>query len=57
MDPEECCESGCVPCERDRDGEEPLDLMNYIGGQFVPPSNDDWLNVLEPAPGLSLIHI
>ena len=51
MDPEECCESGCVPCERDRDGEEPVDLMNYIGGQFVPPSNDDWLNVLEPATG------
>ena len=49
MDPDECCDSGCVPCERDRDGVAPLDLENYIGGKFVSHSNDDWLNVLEPA--------
>jgi len=56
LDPEQCCESGCVPCERDRDGQAPLDLMNYIGGEFVSHSGDDanenhWLNVVEPATG------
>ncbi len=56
MEPERCCESGCIPCERDRDGAAPLDLSNYIGGAFVGHSGDaanehDWLNVVEPATG------
>lgn len=51
MDPEKCCESGCTPCERDPVGSEPRDLCNYIDGEFVCHSNDDWLNVLKPATG------
>ena len=51
MEPDKCCESGCIPCERDPDGEEPLDLCNYIGGEFVCHSGDEWINVLEPATG------
>lgn len=51
MDPEKCCESGCIPCERDPVGSEPRDLCNYIDGKFVWHSNDDWLNVLKPATG------
>jgi len=57
MDPDECCDSGCVPCERDRDGVAPLDLENYIGGKFVSHSNDDWLNVLEPATGYRFARV
>ena len=51
MEPDKCCESGCIPCERDPDGQEPLDLCNYIGGEFVCHSGDEWINVLEPATG------
>ena len=51
MDPEKCCESGCTPCERDPVGSEPRDLCNYIDGEFVCHSNDDWMNVLKPATG------
>ncbi|MDP6562883.1 MAG: aldehyde dehydrogenase [Candidatus Thalassarchaeum sp.] len=51
MDSEKCCDSGCTPCERDPDGKEPLDLCNYVGGEFVCHSSDDWMNVLEPATG------
>ncbi len=51
MEPEKCCDSGCTPCERDPDGKEPLDLCNYVGGEFVCHSGDDWMNVLEPATG------
>ena len=51
MAPDKCCESGCIPCERDPDGQEPLDLCNYIGGEFVRHSGDEWINVLEPATG------
>ena len=51
MEPDKCCESGCIPCERDPDGQEPLDLCNYIGGEFVCHSGDKWINVLEPATG------
>jgi len=51
MEPDKCCESGCIPCERDPDGQEPLDLCNYIGGKFVCHSGDEWINVLEPATG------
>ena len=62
MEPEKCCESGCVPCERDRDGEAPLDLLNYIGGEFVGHSGNeadenDWLNVLEPATGYRFARV
>ena len=46
MDPEKCCESGCTPCERDPVGSEPRDLCNYIDGEFICHSNDDWMNVL-----------
>ena len=52
LDPEKCCDSGCTPCERDPIGSEPRDLCNYIGGKFVCHSNDEWMNVLEPARGL-----
>ena len=51
MDPEKCCESGCTPCERDPVGSEPRDLCNYIDGEFICHSNDDWMNVLKPATG------
>ena len=51
MEPEKCCESGCIPCERDPDGKEPIDLCNYIGGEFVCHSGNEWKNVLEPATG------
>jgi len=51
MDPEKCCDSGCIPCERDLDGKEPFDLCNYVGGEFVCHSGEDWMNVLEPATG------
>ena len=62
MEPEKCCESGCVPCERDRDGEAPLDLLNYIGGEFVGHSGNEadennWLNVLEPATGYRFARV
>ena len=62
LEPEKCCESGCVPCERDRDGEAPLDLLNYIGGEFVGHSGNeadenDWLNVLEPATGYRFARV
>jgi len=51
MDPEKCCDSGCTPCERDPDGKRPFDLCNYIGGEFLCQSGDEWMNVLEPASG------
>ena len=51
MDPEKCCESGCTPCERDPVGSEPRDLCNYIDGEFICHSSDDWMNVLKPATG------
>ena len=51
MDPDKCCDSACIPCERDSAGSEPTDLCNYVGGAFVRHSNDDWMNVLEPATG------
>ncbi len=51
MNPEKCCDSGCTPCERDPDGKEPIDLCNYIGGEFVCHSGNEWMNVLEPATG------
>ena len=51
MEPDKCCESGCIPCERDSDGQEPLDLCNYIDGGFVCHTGDEWMNVLEPATG------
>jgi len=62
LEPEKCCESGCVPCERDRDGEAPLDLLNYIGGEFVGHSGNEadennWLNVLEPATGYRFARV
>jgi len=62
LEPEKCCESGCIPCERDREGEAPLDLLNYIGGEFVGHSGNeadenDWLNVLEPATGYRFARV
>ena len=51
MDPDKCCDSACVPCERDPADSEPIDLCNYVGGAFVCHSNDEWMNVLEPATG------
>ena len=57
MEPEKCCESGCIPCERDREGVTPLDLENYVNGKFVPHSNDNWLNVLEPATGYRFARV
>ena len=57
MDPEKCCESGCNPCERDPDKEGPIDLYNYIGGEFVCQSGDEWMNVLEPATGLRFARV
>jgi aminomuconate-semialdehyde/2-hydroxymuconate-6-semialdehyde dehydrogenase len=57
LEPEKCCESGCIPCERDREGVTPLDLENYVNGKFVPHSNDNWLNVLEPATGYRFARV
>ena len=51
MDPDKCCDSACIPCERDPADSEPIDLCNYVGGSFVCHSNDEWMNVLEPATG------
>jgi aminomuconate-semialdehyde/2-hydroxymuconate-6-semialdehyde dehydrogenase len=51
MNPDKCCDSACIPCERDPAGSEPFDLCNYVGGAFVCHSNDEWMNVLEPATG------
>ena len=51
MDPDKCCESGCTPCERDPVGSEPRDLCNYIDGEFVCHSSEQWKNVLQPATG------
>ena len=57
LEPEKCCESGCIPCERDREGVTPLDLENYVNGKFVYHSNDNWLNVLEPATGYRFARV
>jgi aminomuconate-semialdehyde/2-hydroxymuconate-6-semialdehyde dehydrogenase len=57
LEPEKCCESGCIPCERDREGEAPFDLENYVNGKFVSHSNEDWLNVLEPATGYRFARV
>jgi aminomuconate-semialdehyde/2-hydroxymuconate-6-semialdehyde dehydrogenase len=35
----------------------PLDLENYVNGKFVPHSNDNWLNVLEPATGYRFARV
>lgn len=37
--------------EKYGDVDEPIDLCNYIGGEFVCHSGDKWMNVLEPATG------
>ncbi len=57
MDPEKCCDSGCTPCERDPEGKEPIDLCNYIGGEFVCHSGNEWMNVVEPATGYRFARV
>jgi len=57
MNPDKCCESGCTPCERDPDDKGPVDLCNYIGGEFVCHSGDEWMNVLEPATGFRFARV
>jgi len=34
-----------------------LDLMNYIGGEFVGHSTGKWLDVLEPSTGLGFARV
>ena len=38
-------------------GESNLDLMNYIGGEFVPHSTKAWLDVVEPATGVCYARV
>ncbi len=37
--------------------DEIMDLMNYIGGEFVGHSTDKWLEVLEPSTGLGFARV
>jgi aminomuconate-semialdehyde/2-hydroxymuconate-6-semialdehyde dehydrogenase len=38
-------------------GKSNLDLMNYIGGEFVPHSTKEWLDVVEPATGVCYARV